>query len=182
MIFKNKKQRKIPINKTPNHGPCGSCNEIREDLSWRLVIWLLLCLLGSLGSKFHQGKNQGVSTDREDHADTGISPTIIVVVDIEVLQIITSTGILTDLALGSRLRVDQVDGGPHAGHVISQIVLACSIRRVKVGKLFRIAGHRCIPNTKGEHSCHHIVEGIQVVEPEFPEDIELRLRNEGTAE
>lgn len=143
----------------------------------------LFGLLRSLGSQLHEAEHQSVSTDGEDDRDTDISPSSSVVHNMETFQELTSVLVLTDLAAGGSIGVDQVDTGASAGHIIREVLSAGgAVGRFEPGELILHTGDLGTPDAKGQHARDDIVEWIEVVHPEPPEHVELEVWDEDTTE
>jgi hypothetical protein len=81
----------------------------------------LLSLLGGLGPQLHESKHKSVTRKSENDTDGCISPAIVVVVQVEGSKVIAATSVLTDVAVGSGLRVDEVGSMAHALQVVGEV-------------------------------------------------------------
>lgn len=102
--------------------------------------------------------------------------------DVESGKEITTITVGADLAGFSRIRVQEVDSPAITSDVVRQVLRACAIDRVEEGIFTFVADHLGIPDAKGQHARDDVVEGIEVVHPESPEDIELLVWDEDTTE
>ena len=77
--------------------------EVTESLSKNL-----LRFLRRLRPHLHQGIDKRVTRNRKEHANSRISPSVIVVEDIDCVEVVTTTSVLAYAALVESVRIDEV--------------------------------------------------------------------------
>ncbi|KAK8219846.1 hypothetical protein M8818_000820 [Zalaria obscura] len=136
-----------------------------------------------LSPQLHTQVNHGVTADCEDNNDSRISPTIVIVLQLQIVQVVTSPGVLADPASARRLRVDEVGPGAVALEVLGQVRGAgLAIRRIEDSELRLGALDLDVEAGEDKKGAHEVVEGVEVIQPIPPEGSDLRVRDEDTAE
>lgn len=143
----------------------------------------LLRLLGSLCPKLHKAINKRITTNSKDYADSDVPPAVVVVVDVDSLQVITTTGVLTDSALASSLWIGEVGMHAHALKVVRKVAgTRLTARRVENRKLRFRTQYLLVEYGESEKPAHEVGEGVDPVHPVTPELLDLTVGYKYTAE
>lgn len=91
----------------------------------------LLRLLRCLRPHLHQGIDKRITRKSEEHADSRVSPAVVVVKNVEREEVIATSGVLAHAALIESIRVDEIVPCARASHVGCQVFTA----RLSLGRV-----------------------------------------------
>lgn len=80
--------------------------DIQDEPAKVFDVRKLLRLLRSLGTELHEPEHTGVGADDEDHDDAGVSPTVVVMVEVHRAKVILSTTVHAHTAAFGRVGVN----------------------------------------------------------------------------
>ena len=111
----------------------------------------LLGLLATLRPQLHEQVHHAIGGKDENDNDGGVSPAIVVAIDVERAQIVASAGVLAHLAARGGLWVDQVSSATGSGEILLKVGLASlTTGRIKHGKFLRGALNVRVPDGKSQ--------------------------------
>jgi hypothetical protein len=126
----------------------------------------LLSSLRPLSPQLHQQIHQYISTEDEQRHDSRISPSIIIIRQVDRGQIIATNSVFADPAILRRIRIDKIRPRSHAHHVICEVLLACLPRwGVEAREFFLGAVDGGVEACEDEERAHEVVEWVEVVNP-----------------
>lgn len=139
--------------------------------------------LALLRPQLHQQENHRIRREHKDDHNRRISPPVIIILQIKRVEIIRAVAILANPAPARGIRVREIVPRSLSQHVVREIGRArLAVRGVEDGEFGLGAVDRDAPGGEDEEGTHEVVEGIEVVHPIPPEDLDLAVRDQYTTE
>lgn len=125
-----------------------------------------LGLLCGLRPKFHHEEHKPINTNYKDNNNARVSPSIILCLEVQRLEVIRTLGVLTYTASSRGIWVEEICSCSHAVLIAGKIFATGLVgRRVEYSKLFRFAMNRLVPGSENKQRTHEVVERVDVVYP-----------------
>lgn len=148
------------------------------------LIYPSLCLLRRLCPELHQQIHQDVRAEHHQDHNPGISPAVIVLIEIQRAEVVLRFRVRAHLAPGRIVRVLQMAARSRSFREVARQVLAArlTVGRVKETKFTLRTLDVLSPEAEYQEATHKVVERVQVVHPVPPECLDLLVGNQDTTE
>merc|ERR1712070_208817 len=123
----------------PEPHTCASPGAYKSTCRNILEIYFcpLLRLLACFGPELHQQVHAGVGGDGKERHDPRIAPPVIVILQVQRVEVVSSAPVLTDPAVARRIRIREVGSSAESRQILGEVVgagLAC-VGSIEDGKL-----------------------------------------------
>lgn len=161
----------------------------------------LLRLLRLLRPQLHQSKDERVTRHGENYTDACVSPSVVIIVQVDGVEVITAALVLADMACTGSIGVGEICSGAGATGPGGEVLATCLTRgRIEDGEFGFLADDGDVEVYKGKEGAHKVVvskyvsmefldeEGkgvvlrVEIVHPISPKLLNLTIWNEDTAE